>query len=136
MFDLCGVLIVSSNQEKASLDRPFQLPKFDFNEWKSLSEQDPAAFEKKRQDWNKRFIESAPIQYQRRLKGLIFQIDVTRERAKNPMQSCLEISKMMWRSTVDLKCFIEDLADLLQNPDASKDRKQTTATIINFNQFN
>ena len=33
--------------------------------------------------------------FQRRLRGLQFQVDMERRRARNPMDSCIRVSKMM-----------------------------------------
>lgn len=123
---------MSSKPDKSYIGSNFHLDEFDFNEWKALYENDPDAFEKKRQKWVKSLIQSAPSQYQRRLKGLMFQVDAERARAKTPVQACINISQMMWSSTADLKCFLEDLACQLQNPKALEERKKYDAVVLNF----
>lgn len=47
-------------------------------------------------------IEQASGNQRRRLQGLQFQIDVQRQLAKNPMDSCIRISKMMHDSFIEL----------------------------------
>ena len=59
---------------------------FDFNEWMELNKNDPEAFEKKRKELIDDVISSAPEKYQRRLKGISFQVDAIRARAKNLMK--------------------------------------------------
>lgn len=70
-----------------------QLPSFD--ELKKLAETNPEQLEKLRQQLIENTISAAPEQYQRRMRGLQFQIDMERRRARNPMSSCIRISKMM-----------------------------------------
>jgi hypothetical protein len=70
-----------------------KLPSFD--ELKKLAETNPEQLEKLRAELIEDTISSAPQQYQRRLRGLQFQIDMERRRAKNPLSSCIRISKMM-----------------------------------------
>jgi len=47
-------------------------------------------------------IETTSGNHRRRLQGLQFQIDVQRQLAKNPMDSCIRISKMMHDSFIEL----------------------------------
>jgi len=123
---------VSSNKGKKIPDTSFHLEEFDFQEWKTLYQNDPEAFESKRQQWIDSLIDSAPEEYQRRLKGLMFQVETTRQRSKNPVQSCMNISKMMWTSTADLRCFLEELACQLKNPKALAEREKRSADILDF----
>ena len=69
------------------------LPSFD--ELMKLAQQDPDKLESLRQSWVEDIIESAPEVFQRRLRGLQFQIDMEREKASNPVSSCVKISQMM-----------------------------------------
>ena len=66
-----------------------------FEELKALAEKNPEQLEALRQQMIEETISSAPESYQRRLRGLQFQVDMERRRAKNPMDSCIRISKMM-----------------------------------------
>lgn len=70
-----------------------ELPSFE--ELRKLAEQNPEQLEALRQQMVEETINSAPQQYQRRLRGLQFQVDMERRRARNPMDSCIRISKMM-----------------------------------------
>ena len=67
----------------------------DFNTLRQMAEQNPAALERLRLEKINNLIESAPEAYRHRLRGLQFQIDAQRRIAKNPLQSCLNISRMM-----------------------------------------
>lgn len=75
----------------------------DFEELVRLAEEDPAALEKLRQEAVNALIQNAPEQQRRRLKGLQFQIDMERQKAKNPMDSCVRISRLMHESFSKLR---------------------------------
>jgi hypothetical protein len=69
---------------------------FDFEDWASLAQSDPAAFEAKRQDMIDKLIEGAPEELRQRLRSFQWRIDMERERSANPLQACIRISNMMW----------------------------------------
>jgi len=72
---------------------------FDFDAWTSLAEQDIESFEAERDKLLNQVIEAG---YDKRLlNGLQFRINMERRRAKNPMDSCIRISKMMNRQFYD-----------------------------------
>jgi len=66
-----------------------------FDELRKMAENNPEQLEQLRQQMVEEAINNAPESYQRRLRGLQFQVDMERRRAKNPMDSCIRISKMM-----------------------------------------
>lgn len=76
------------------------LPSFD--ELLKLAQQDPEKLESLRQSCVDDIIDSAPDQFQRRLRGLQFQIDMEREKASNPVSSCIRISQMMHEGLANL----------------------------------
>ena len=69
---------------------------FNFDEWMALNRRDPDAFEVQRQALVEQVIETAPQTMQRRLRGLMFEIDAERAKAKTPLQACMNISSLMW----------------------------------------
>jgi len=71
---------------------------FDFEYWRRLAAEDPAAFESARASAVTALIEAAPPERQARLQGIQWRIDRLRERAPNPMAACLRLSRMMWDS--------------------------------------
>ncbi len=109
---------------------------FDFNEWSKLYQEDPQLFENKREEFFKDIISSAPKEYQNRLNGIMFQVKVTRDKAKTPIQSCIAISNMMQNTVSDLRYFLNDLDYTLNgDPDQSEslaESKSETASILNF----
>ena len=74
-----------------------QAKTFDFDEWKELAANDPQGFESRRRDVIEREIRRAPKQLQRRLRGLQWQIDVIRNRYKDPRVSSAKLFDMMWQ---------------------------------------
>jgi hypothetical protein len=71
---------------------------FNFDDWARLAQTDPAAFEGRRQAWVEELIAQAPDAMRARLRGLQFQIDMERRRARTPMGSCLRLSSLMWQT--------------------------------------
>jgi hypothetical protein len=77
------------------------LPRFD--ELVRLASQEPEKLETLRQGWVENTISRAPEPFQRRLRGLQFQIDMEREKASNPISSCVRISQMMHEGLANLR---------------------------------
>lgn len=71
-------------------------PCSNFDEWASLAQSDPAAFEERRSCLIEDYIQNSPYHLQRRLRGLQFRVDMERRRARTPMGACVRISRMMW----------------------------------------
>jgi hypothetical protein len=67
---------------------------FDFDAWAALAQNDPAAFELRRQQAIEALIQAASPAHQRRLRGLQFRIDMERMRSKSPMAACLRLYQM------------------------------------------
>jgi len=111
---------------------PCRLDNFDFDAWHQLYQRDPVEFEARRQACIQAIIDKAPPSYQFRLKGLMFRIDAVRHQANNPLQACVQISQMMWRSTGDLRYFVEELGCYLNNPQLLAEREQRNAKILRF----
>ncbi len=78
-----------------------ELPDFDY--LRALADKDPQELENLRQRYNQQIIESAPEQLKKRLKGLLFQINMERRRSKNAIHACMALSKMMMDSYVNLQ---------------------------------
>ena len=70
--------------------------KFQFEEWASLAQSDPDAFEAKRQETIEALIAEAPEELRQRLRSFQWRIDMERNRSANPLQACIRISNMMW----------------------------------------
>ncbi len=69
--------------------------KFTFEKCAKLALEDPDAFEVYRAELVKQFIEQKSPEEQKRLKGLQFQIDMERRKARTPMASCIKLNGMM-----------------------------------------
>jgi len=88
------------------------------------------------QDWFEQelndLIENAPISHQKKLRGLQFRIEMTKRRAKTPIASCIEISKLMYESFYDLKNVLDDTG--LAKPNQSTNIKSEKAKVLPFKQ--
>jgi len=78
-----------------------QLPEFDV--LVDMARHDPERLEALRVSLSEDIIRSAPNEKTRkRLKGLQFQVDMERRKARSPMAACIKISEMMCHSLKDL----------------------------------
>jgi hypothetical protein len=104
---------------------------FPFDEWASLARHDPRGFESARRQVLQGLIESAPANQRRRLEGLQWQIDRERERADNPMASCIKISSMMWDRVLGEGGLVDNLEQLSGvKPPREQPRRQ--ASVLPF----
>jgi hypothetical protein len=106
----------------------------DFDYWIALSEKNPEAFEASREACIEALILSAPAQQQKRLRGLQWQIDVVRQRAKNPMAACAEISTVMWDQVLGKGGLLESLRKTSSDSVVGEEQhqEQCDATILPF----
>ncbi len=70
-----------------------EMPSFD--EMVQLAQSNPQEFEQLRQQLIADLIDNSPVHSQRRLRGLQFRIDMERQLAKTPLNTCLRVSRMM-----------------------------------------
>ncbi|WP_185231497.1 DUF3135 domain-containing protein [Teredinibacter franksiae] len=77
-----------------------------FDQLIRLAEHQPEALEAFRKREIEALIDSAPESYQRRLRGLQFQVDAQRQIHKTPMGACVAISKMMHDSLNQLNHYL------------------------------
>jgi hypothetical protein len=75
----------------------------DHEKLRALASNDPEAFERYREKLYQKVVDQAPIELQRRLKGIQFKLNMARKAAGNPISSCMRISEMMHDSFVELK---------------------------------
>ena len=92
---------------------------FDFDQWKTLAESDPEAFERRRQAVIDSYISGVSQSKRQRLQGLQWRVDMERRRSSNPMQSFLRIYTMMWDSV----CGERGLLQACTPSAASEERK-------------
>ncbi|WP_018718668.1 DUF3135 domain-containing protein [Arhodomonas aquaeolei] len=72
--------------------------RFDFDEWAELARSWPETFERRRRAAVEAAIGARPGRRSERLRRLQWRIDRERERAANPMDACVRLHRMMWRS--------------------------------------
>lgn len=96
-----------STTEQA-LSRP-ELPKFD--DLLEMAKNNPEALEALRQQHVSALINSAPEEYQNRLRGIQFQIDAQRQiHSESPLGACVKISKMMHESFAELRGYLNQFS--------------------------
>lgn len=88
---------------------------FDFKEWADLYQVDPAAFEQRREAVLEGYVASVDPEQRQSLEQTLFRIRMIRQRAKSPLQSALESSKLMWESFGKLREQVQKLEQEL-NP--------------------
>jgi hypothetical protein len=108
-----GSFMSSNHSASGKIDSKL---KFDFDEWYRLSQQSPDKFELKRQQLCEQIINHASLNNQRRLRGLQFQINMNRRKSANAMDSCINISTLMWDSFYNLFDELKNLSDYPDKP--------------------
>ncbi len=105
---------------------------FVFDDWKTLAETNPQAFEEKRKRVIEDMIGEASEKHRSRLEGLQWRIDIERKRSSNPFSACVRISNMMLDSVYgerglvsalkgDIKRREDDSAKIIKIADAKSD---------------
>ena len=82
---------------------------FNFEHWTALAKADPQGFEARRAEEIAALIARGSPQNQARLRGLQWQIDTVRSRAKNPLAACVRIFDQMWESVYGERGLLETL---------------------------
>lgn len=103
---------------------------FDFDGWMSLAESDAEAFEQRRRELLQAEIDLAPASLQPRLRGLQWQIDMTRQRCKTPAHASARLFEMMWEQVYGENGFL----DVLTNARVPVDlpREQQAGNVLPF----
>lgn len=104
---------------------------FNFDEMAKLAKEDPKAFEQKRLELIRNFLQSAGEDRKRKLEGLQFKIDMIRRKAKTPLQATIEISKLMHDSFVELRELLLTTKSLIEDYQQGKPLRaiENSATI-------
>ncbi len=105
--------------------------RFDFDTWMHLFEENPEAFEAKRQQEIDRFMADLSDKSRERMGKLQWRIDKERERSSSPMESCLRVHNMMWDSVYGERGLLYGLELLIETCETQEVR-QKTAEILEF----
>ena len=110
---------------------------YDFDYLKRLAEESPESFEHVRERMIDAIIADAPESSRRRLRGIQWQLDMVREKSTNPMNSCVEMSQLMWEKVAGRDGLLDQMYKLsapveesAENPPISAD--QASATLLPF----
>lgn len=87
-------------------------PNIDFEEWSALARSDSDAFEARRAQTIKEFIDSVPAERRERLRRLQWRIDQLRRTSKTPLAACVRINRLMWESVCGHGGLLETLERL------------------------
>ncbi|MCE2680894.1 MAG: DUF3135 domain-containing protein [Burkholderiales bacterium] len=71
---------------------------FDFAQWAQLHQEDPVAFDQKREEALREFIDSARPDSRLMLEQTLFTLQMHRRKAKSGLQSAIFASNLMWES--------------------------------------
>lgn len=74
-----------------------------FDSLMALFDRDPVAFDRLREELIEQEIRSARPNYQRRLRGIQFQIDGIRQTAKNPLDCSVKIQRVLDKKLDELR---------------------------------
>jgi len=104
----------------------------------ALAQEDPAEFEALRDQLCKQILDQAPEHISRRLKGLQFKINMERQRSKTAIKSCLDLSKLMNDSLIELEQVLSNPQEFLREHNVNSQtvetklarKKQASAEII------
>ena len=108
------------------------LERFNFDEWKILHEKDPDEFEHKRKIYIAQVIARTSSRNQRRLHGILFQVEAIRERSANPLKSCIDISQMMWQYFNQLNDLLNDFDNACLDKKVRSSTQTSSAVILSF----
>lgn len=108
---------------------------FDFDQWRELYQLDPEEFEKRRAELIEATIADAPEEYQRRLRGLMFEVEAKRSASATPLEACMAISNMMWDKFDELRLHLNAIArpeTLTDEEKKSIEKPSSAAQVLPF----
>lgn len=87
-----------------------ELPSFD--ELIEIHQANPDELDEVRRQLSNQLIEGSSERYRRRMHGLMFQIEMTLRKGKNPIHRSVLLSQMLHKYTHQLHSAIDDLTSL------------------------
>ncbi|OZG72152.1 hypothetical protein BTA51_17520 [Hahella sp. CCB-MM4] len=108
-----------------------ELPNFDL--LLEMAQKRPEELEALREQMVENVISSARSEYQNRLRGLQFQIDMTRAKSKTPLAACMRISELMYESFSELHFYLNEPLEY-QEQRRSRETQQA-ANVVNLNDY-
>lgn len=88
--------------------------KFNFDEWASLYESDPLAFELKRKQVIENMICECPVEHRAKLRLLQMHCDAIRQ-SSDPLAAAEEFTKMSANKLNELKAPLTELREILED---------------------
>lgn len=93
-----------------------------------LARDDPPAFERMRSKLIADFIDSAPEECRRRLRGLQFRVDCLRRIAHTPLAALVKIQALMWESFLEMERELQRFVQCLHGDAVSSQATQRPET--------
>jgi predicted transcriptional regulator len=103
-----------------------------FEEMMLMAKENPEQLEELRLSMCEEVIKSAPIENQKKLKGLQFKINATILSSSNALSSCVKISKMMNESFLDLNDSLNNFINGKKKLDLSSPTIAKRSKVISF----
>lgn len=103
-----------------------------FEDLLKLAKDDPDQLEALRQSLVQELIDETQGDQKRRLEGLQFRIDMERRRSKNPIQSCVKLSKMMHDSVQRLSSHLSEIKTGQMAVTEPLHTQESVADVISF----
>ncbi len=108
-----------------------QPDRLDFERWARVAKENPSQFEAMRRRAIEEVISRAPQGQQQRLRGLQWRIDQERRLAKNPLNACIRISRMMWES-VTAPGGLQDSLKRMERPQQQTRQPSRMAEVVSL----
>ena len=103
-----------------------------FEDWVSLANEDPDAFERLRQELIDEFIDSAPPDRRKHLRSLQWRIEQERARSQTPLGACIRITRMMWERLTSAGGLVDQLRNLSNSLEHPGDTQVRRAQVLEF----
>ena len=119
----------------------------EFEKLAKIAKENPEKLDEIRREACEQLIQSAPKEYQRKLRGLQFKIDMERRKAKTPMAACVKISEMMHESFGELRDALNEAQSIkapslktvfdgsgasTRSPESSDQKESENQTVVQF----
>lgn len=108
------------------------MSEFNFDEWLQLANNDPEAFEKRRQQAIDALIAETSGEQQQRLRGLQWRIDMERRKYKDSLVRCQRVFSMMWSSVYGDNGLLQALHGKNPAQETSGSARQERADVLSF----
>ncbi len=105
--------------------------RYSFDYWAALADSDPQAFESARREVLRALIEAAPAADRRRLNGLQWRVDRTRELAPTALAGAGALAELMWDGALGERGLVAQIGRLTGPPSpAAAGRGRASVSVL------